>query len=656
MAGFNGMGLSRQINLITGLCIAGFLLVGTIYYIGAEQLKDAQERSDQATEALRVSKDIQISFLQLRRREKDFLLRLDEEYIAKHAADVTNTKAHLRDLSDIYRDEVIARSIADIGNKLDAYETLFKEVAAGWIEAGLNEEQGLQGRLRSSVHSIEESLKAYEDADLTVKMLMMRRHEKDFIMRLQDKYIGRIASRQSEFIELLPASKVPAGERDTITGLLQAYVDDFNSMAEVRLTLQDKTKGLSALYAEAEGPMKDTLSEVLARYDQAVSDIKRNSQKTEILILITLLVVSIIVAGLCIVIGRAISRPIVSMTAAMKDLATGNTEIEIPGSGQANEIGDMANAVEIFKNNKIEADRLAEQQRQDELAKAQEHERVSKLFRGFETTVVAVLDTLRDADQSMRKVHGEVQSSADATKAESETVAAAASEASRNVETVAAATEELTSSISEIGRQVAEAAAVSSDAVVTANETTEEIKVLEANVLKISDIVNLINDIAEQTNLLALNATIEAARAGDAGKGFAVVASEVKNLANQTAKATSEIGSQIGEVQKSTSGAVVTIEKIVLVIQQISEISASIATAVEEQGMATQEIARNVEEAATGTNSVSASINDIVNAAEQSLHAAHDMSETSTRLSRETDDLQGQVSTFLSGVKNNEYA
>ena len=242
----------------------------------------------------------------------------------------------------------------------------------------------------------------------------------------------------------------------------------------------------------------------------------------------------------------------------------------------------------------------------------------------------------------------------DSTKTESASVAAAADQASRNVETVASAAEELSSSITEISRQVSQANDVSNRAVTEADETSGQIRILEENVTKIGEIVSLINDIAAQTNLLALNATIEAARAGEAGKGFAVVASEVKNLANQTAKATDEISTQIGQVQASTQQAVSAIGSISGVIRDISEISGSISAAVEEQGAATQEIARNVEEASGGTQSVSVSINDVLQSAQKSDATADAISDASNALSTQSDTLQTRVASFLQEVKHDD--
>ncbi len=372
--------------------------------------------------------------------------------------------------------------------------------------------------------------------------------------------------------------------------------------------------------------------------------------------MITICMVAALLVGAAIAwtIGSAIANPIAAMTNSMRSLAGGDTSVDIPGQGRGDEIGDMAAAVQVFKENKIKADELTEAQRREEAAKEEERQRVQKLIQDFELTIVTVLDSLTGADRSMRKASANVKDNAESTKQESTAVAAAADQASRNVETVASAAEELSSSIREISRQVTQANDVSGKANAQADDTSRQIRVLEENVSKIGEIVSLINDIASQTNLLALNATIEAARAGEAGKGFAVVASEVKNLANQTSKATDEISGQISQVQSSTQEAVQAIANIATVIKEIGEISSSISAAVEEQGAATQEIARNVEEAATGTHSVSVSINDVRQSAEKSDAAADSIADSSQALSEQTSNLQERVSQFLSEVQHED--
>ncbi|WP_236783721.1 methyl-accepting chemotaxis protein [Azospirillum humicireducens] len=347
----------------------------------------------------------------------------------------------------------------------------------------------------------------------------------------------------------------------------------------------------------------------------------------------------------------AIASPIVAMTAAMSRLAGGNRSVEVPGVGRRDEIGAMAEAVDVFKRNAIEADRLAAAQRAEDEAKTRRAARLEELTRAFENNVTAVVQSLSGAATQMQQSAGTLTSTAEETNRQSTTVASAAEQASANVQTVAAAAEELSSSIAEIGRQVSQSTRVADQAVSGAGRANTVVSSLANGAQKIGEVVDLINNIAAQTNLLALNATIEAARAGEAGKGFAVVASEVKSLANQTAKATEDITGQIATIQSATREAVAAIDEIGRIITEISQISATIASAVEQQSAATQEISRNVQEAAQGTQQVSSTIVGVTRAAGDTGRAAGEVRSVADHLSSESTRLRQEVQSFLDGVK-----
>ncbi|WP_247894287.1 methyl-accepting chemotaxis protein [Azospirillum sp. B510] len=362
--------------------------------------------------------------------------------------------------------------------------------------------------------------------------------------------------------------------------------------------------------------------------------------------------ISVLVAAVaCLLLRRAIASPIVAMTAAMGRLAGGDRAVEVPGVGRGDEVGAMAEAVDVFKRNAIEADRLAAVQRAEEEAKSRRAARLEELMHGFERNVTTVVQGLSGAATQMQQSAGTLTTTADEANRQSTTVASAAEQASANVQTVASAAEELSSSIAEIGRQVAQSTRVAEQAVGGASRANGVVSGLAEGAQKIGEVVDLINNIAAQTNLLALNATIEAARAGEAGKGFAVVASEVKSLANQTAKATEDITGQIATIQGATREAVSAIEEIGRIIGEISQISATIASAVEQQSAATQEISRNVQEAAQGTQQVSSTIIDVTRAAGDTGRAAGDVRNVADHLTTEATRLHREVESFLAGVK-----
>ncbi len=363
----------------------------------------------------------------------------------------------------------------------------------------------------------------------------------------------------------------------------------------------------------------------------------------------------ILAAALCGLAGFAIvasvSKPIQAMTEAMKRLAGHDMTVQIVGVGRKDEIGSMAEAVQVFKDNMIEADRLAAEQAAENEAKVRRATQLERLTRTFEDKVGTLVGALSAAATEMESTAGAMSNVAEQGNKQALIVASSAEQTSANVQTVATATEELSASIQEISKQVATSARIASKAVDDARETDGVVQALATGAQKIGEIVQLINDIAGQTNLLALNATIEAARAGDAGKGFAVVASEVKSLATQTAKATDEISSQITQIQEATGQAVSAIKGIGSTIQEMSEIAATIASAVEEQGAATLEISRNVQQAAQGTEEVSRSITDVKQAATDTGAAASQVLGSAGELARNSSDLRHEVDSFLAGVK-----
>ncbi len=373
-------------------------------------------------------------------------------------------------------------------------------------------------------------------------------------------------------------------------------------------------------------------------------------------------IVLVVVALIGVLLARSVARPIALMTGAMGRLAEGDKSVEIPAQDRTDEIGEMAQAVQVFKDNAIRMEELAKEQAEAERQKADEAaerqraaeeraKRLDELIQAFDTEVSSALETVSSAANEMQSTAQSMTATAEESSRQSTAVAAASEQASSNVQTVATAAEELSTSIAEISNQVAQSAKIAEEAVREAERTNSTVQGLAEAAGKIGDVVGLINDIAGQTNLLALNATIEAARAGEAGKGFAVVASEVKNLANQTAKATSEISGQIGDIQAATEGAVGAIQGIGATIAKINEIASSIASAVEEQGAATSEISRNVQEAARGTQEVTTNIAGVTEAAAETGSAANQVLGAAGEMAQQSTTLRDQVDNFLTQIR-----
>jgi methyl-accepting chemotaxis protein len=364
-----------------------------------------------------------------------------------------------------------------------------------------------------------------------------------------------------------------------------------------------------------------------------------------------LIAVAIASVSLVIMVRRRVCQPIVELTASMAQLAGGDVSGVIPGVERNDEIGAMASAVRVFKDNKIVADRLVAEQEAENDVKMRRARVLDDLTRAFEIKVTELVGGLSTASATMETTAQSMSSTASATNRQAGVVAAASEQTSTNVQTVASATEELTSSISEIGRQVTQSTEIAARAVDNARRSGDTARSLAEGAQKIGDVVTLIQSIAAQTNLLALNATIEAARAGDAGRGFAVVASEVKSLAGQTAKATTEISEQIAAIQAASDETVQAIKNVVDVITEIDQIGIAIASAIEEQGSATREISRSVQEAARGTQEVNANISGVQRAADDTGAAANQVLGAAEQLSSQSRDLAGQFNRFLSEVR-----
>jgi methyl-accepting chemotaxis protein len=411
------------------------------------------------------------------------------------------------------------------------------------------------------------------------------------------------------------------------------------------------TKTVNKIGIDSDNILKKDIDLNNAGADKAKDDAAANYSSA--LMTLALILGAAVIAGIAVsfYLVSDVSNGIASIVKPMQALGQGDLSVEIPHRGEKTEIGMMADALQIFKEALIAKKAADEAAAKDAEAKIERGRRVDSITREFEQMIGEIVNNVSSASTQLEASAGTLSTTAKRSQELSTTVASASEEASTNVQSVASATEELSSSVNEISRQVQESARMASDAVGQARGTTERVSELSKAAARIGDVVELINTIAGQTNLLALNATIEAARAGEAGRGFAVVASEVKALAEQTAKATGEIGQQISGIQSATQDSVSAIKEISGTIEKLSEISSTIAAAVEEQGAATQEISRNVQQAAEGTQQVSSNITDVQRGASETGSASSQVLAAAQTLSGDSGRLKTEVSKFLTNVR-----
>ncbi|MBO6521637.1 MAG: HAMP domain-containing protein [Rhodospirillales bacterium] len=449
-----------------------------------------------------------------------------------------------------------------------------------------------------------------------------------------------------------------------------------------------KTVGYRKFLAEVAGALKEqsaadaTMSREANKVVDSLNDLReqsleaaRQGQSVSVQTIIWVSILATIVGGfLAYYISRSISVPLNAMTGAMQRLAENDLSVDVPGVGRKDEVGDMADTLEIFRQNALEVEKLRneqddlkkkqereaeerrlrqakEKEEAEEQARAERRDAMNKLADTFEKTVRGVVGSITEAAEILQQTSQQLTGTAEQTLSQATTVAAAAEEASVNVQTVSSAVEELNASIQEIGSNASNSTSTVAEGVKRSNQTNSLIQGLSDSVTKIGEIVQLIDDIAEQTNMLALNATIESARAGEAGKGFSVVANEVKELAGQTTKATEEIAAQVSRVQTDTNEVVRSIQEISETIGIIDKTASSIAAAVEQQSAATREISRNTQEVSNGTQNVSSNIQGVTQSVGVTTEAATKVGEAASKVTLQAKELNQQVEQFIAQIR-----
>ena len=642
---------------VSGLGYSNFVFVGEEIDILAEDIENVA-----------LITRIEVEFLKLKGHAREFAnkgVEADAEKVAEIAVKIT--PAIEEALARIGAPALNAK-IVEIGEEFEIYIKDFE------IAKDLKHEFNnlIKEELEPNGEAIIEDLEAVLDEVVAegnteaiiyagVAMehaLLAQLYTNILIGRQDDSFADKVEYEFAEFtaaLESLGTVAQTEKERVLLADVQErflAYETAFEKVREDDLALRELIDGEMKAAAETIARNAEWVEAEISKDEEKVrAEAIATIETAELEMIIAGLVGVVVGITLAWLIGNGIAGPIGKMTVVMGRLADGDTSVEIEGADRSDEIGEMAGAVQVFKDNAIEKDRLEAEQVEEQAKRDERAQTMDRLTKDFDSSVAESLETVTSAAVEMQSTAESLTSSSEETSRQSQAAAAASEQASANVQTVSAAAEEMSSSINEIARQVAQSATMAKTAVEEAQKTNETVQGLAESSQKIGEVVDIISDIASQTNLLALNATIEAARAGDAGKGFAVVASEVKSLATQTAKATDEIASQIAAIQTATDDAVGAIKGIGEKIAEMDEVTTAIASAIEEQGAATGEISSNSQQAAAGTQEVSENIASVSQAAAESGTAAGQVLQTAGELSKQAELLRGEVDKFLAEVR-----
>jgi methyl-accepting chemotaxis protein len=650
----SGGGGRIHINLrsqILLLGITGVTVIGAIYLVSLQIEAQSQRKADEFSALALLTAKVSEGLLQGREIATEFLQKPDDKKIASHTETVKTAVGYLGDiehLAETLPEKDPIRQASSFRAVINSYTTRFSNVVSAQKLIGFNENDGLQGKLRTAVHTVEGQLKKYDQPRLAVLMLMMRRHEKDFMLRGEEKYGDELRKRADEFSVELAKTDFPADSKAEISKLVDVYKASFLAFMAGQSTLTEEAADLAQIYDR----LRPSLIAVRKAADERLESVKTDLASVQRYVFWSICVTILAMVTAALLFGRWLSTPLVKMAIAMECLSQGDLDSKIEPVNRRDEIGKISSALFIFHEKLLENRQFAaEQAEMQERAETHRREAMLQVADRFEQAISKIVQTVSTASAEIELAAGSLTKTAETTQELSATVAAASEQSSANVQSAAAASEQMVSSVTEIGRQVHESQKVASAAVQQADQTNARIAELSQSADRIGEVVKLISAVAAQTNLLALNATIEAARAGEAGRGFAVVASEVKALAGQTAKATEEISVQITQMQAATEHSVSAIQEIGGTIAKISEISSVIAASIEEQGAATQEIARNVQQAAQGATQVSGSIAEVNRGAADTGSAAGQVHGSARELLGESNHLKSEVENFLASIR-----
>ncbi|MBR1150196.1 methyl-accepting chemotaxis protein [Bradyrhizobium sp. JYMT SZCCT0428] len=670
----NRIGYKLGLAGAVGILLAGGMVANQM--MSEQAIEAANSRADRSQRVIDAAISANLNGRQIELAARNIRLATKAADVERNAADLNRFKAAESKALD---DAQAIATIPDIKQRLEKIKSLMTSYTTGVDElaktqlnllAVIDKRSAISAEWTKAIETqLASPAMAKLDNKLEIEKLLHMADAKVNSLRAMVWRLGatgdvsliaQIAKTQAALKNNFNLLRGEADDRDllVVVSSLDSIVKRFLAANDEAVKLEELKADIVAnrtvKFAQEAGTLMDSLVDA-SRKNYATSKEEaaaETDQASKVSLAMGIVVIIALFASM-VFSFLGISRPMMRLNGALGEMAGGNLDVVIPGARRGDEIGDLAKTVTIIRENAEQKarDEAEAKIKQDQIAARQRKDDMIKLADTFETAVGEIVETVSSASSELEASAGTLTSNAERAQELTTMVAAASEEASTNVQSVASATEELSSSVNEISRQVQESARMATAAVDQARTTNDRVSQLSKAASRIGDVVELINTIAEQTNLLALNATIEAARAGDAGRGFAVVASEVKALAEQTSKATGEIGQQITGIQAATQDSVNAIKEISGTIEKLSEISSTIAAAVEEQGAATQEISRNVQQAAHGTQQVSSNITDVQRGASETGSASTQVLSAAQSLSGDSNRLKQEVGKFLDSVR-----
>lgn len=651
------IGLRMRLALVAATGLLGLIVVGMIGWVTIHSFNNT------AGAALKAQKTSE-KLLLLDKRIADGGALLERFLLSPGEEAEVRTQELLsqgaRDLADLKTGdhEIDAAEMEDIGKVLGDLSSSVAATIRLQRELGYDENAGLQGALRNAVHGIEEKIEdigagavqAGEINALRVKMLQMRRHEKDFILRGDEKYIGRLDKRVDEFLALLKGNGFDDEAKEEIRSFLLKYQDQFKAWAEKKQALSSTVtvfhksqEAVREVLAKSESRVADIVSASAGELDEAYA-------RSSLLIAFAAVFVALASAALAFFIARSIATPLCHIAAGMTEITEGNLAAEIPVLVSGDELQSLAEAAADYRKSAAAQAELQETNRANHEKTLADRDRLENAIAAFRDRITRISATLTRQTDSMRESSRALISISGTASKETESAKKAAESSSQSLEGVAVTTQQLAASVQDIAGQAGKASSAISKAAEVSRSAAKDVTNLSNAAERIGAVVSLISDIAAQTDLLALNATIEAARAGEAGKGFTVVATEVKELATQTSKATEEISGQIQAIQTSTALAVKAIKAIHETIDDVDQLSAGISASVREQEAATQEIADRIGGAASGAGQITDNVDTVERALSENNREAGNVDDVANSLARLAGELDETLNGFLSLV------